>query len=447
MRFQQLRIHENKRHIMNQDGTPFFYLADTAWELFHRLTREEAQMYLDVRAQAGFTAIQAVALAEFDGVRIPNAYGRYPLKKDESGEWDIDLPDTDGEYSYWDHVDFIVKEAEERGLYIAMLPAWGDKFNIMWGKGPLLFTPDNAARYGKWIGTRYTDSPNIIWVMGGDRLLDTRAHFDIINNMAKSIRTADSGRHLITFHPTGGHHSSTALHDEAWLDFNMIQSGHDRKRFNYMMIEKDYKRTPHKPVIDAEPGYEDHPDAFNPQNGYLDAADARQFAYMSLFTGACGHTYGNHSIWGMIKSIPVEGFQPGHFCVTWKQALYSPGAGQMRHAKNLVLSRNFLTGEPASELVPDPMGGVLHMPVLRGVDYLMAYSAQGQPVRLKAGCMRNRPLTGWWYDPRLGKAEHIGDVSDEQDIFLVPPSGGRGNDWVLVLDEKAKGYEAPGIIN
>jgi len=446
MAFQKLRVTGDGRRIVNEDGVPFFYLADTAWELFHRLTREEAQMYLDLRARTGFTVIQAVALAEFEGIRVPNAYGRCPLKKNGDGEWDVDLPDIDGEYSYWDHVDFIIEEAEKRGLYIALLPTWGDKFNVAWGAGPLLFTPENAARYGAWIGSRYAGAPNIIWIMGGDRTLDTRAHFDIINNMATAIRTADSGRHLISFHPTGGHHSSAALHNEPWLDFNMIQSGHERKRFNYQMIAKDYARMPCKPIIDAEPGYEDHPDAFNPQNGYLDAADARQFAYMSLLTGACGHTYGNHSVWGMIKALPVEGFQAGHFCVTWDQALYSPGAAQMQHAKNLMLSRDFLAGKPAPELVADPMGGVLHIPALRGVDYLMAYTAQGQPVRLAAGCMRRQKITGWWYDPRTGKARSIGNVSDEKDFALMPPSGGRGNDWVLVLDEESKGYGAPGVI-
>lgn len=444
MAFQKLGVTQDGRRIVQADGTPFFYLADTAWELFHRLNREEALEYLDVRAATGYTAIQAVALAEFDGIRVPNAYGRRPLKQNEAGEWDVDLPDTDGDYSYWDHVDFIVKEAEKRGLYIALLPTWGDKFNGRWGLGPQVFTPENAARYGAWIGRRYAGAPNIIWIMGGDRMLETRAHFDIINNMARAIREADGGAHLITFHPTGGMHSSTALHEEDWLDFNMIQSGHDRKRFNYEMIQKDYAREPHKPILDAEPGYEDHPDAFNPQNGYLDAADVRQFAYMSLFTGACGHTYGDHSVWGMIKSLPVEGFQPGHFCLTWDKAIHSPGAGQMQHAKNLLLSRDFLSGAPAPELVVEPMGGILHMPVLRGADYLMAYTAQGQPVRLSAGCMQGRALTGWWYDPRTGEAHAIGDVSDAQPISLMPPSGGRGNDWVLVLDDAQAGYGAPG---
>jgi len=39
---QRLKINDNKRFIVKVDGSPFFYLGDTAWELFHRLNREEA---------------------------------------------------------------------------------------------------------------------------------------------------------------------------------------------------------------------------------------------------------------------------------------------------------------------------------------------------------------------------------------------------------------------
>ena len=68
----QLRVSENQRYLQTADGKPFFWLGDTAWELFHRLTREEAEKYLKNRADKGFTVIQAVALAELDGLRDPN---------------------------------------------------------------------------------------------------------------------------------------------------------------------------------------------------------------------------------------------------------------------------------------------------------------------------------------------------------------------------------------
>ncbi len=105
---QRLRVSDNKRHLVLEDGSPFFWMGDTAWELFHKLNREEAETFLTNRADHGFNVIQAVALAEFDGVRTGNAYGHKPLLQDEHGCYDPTRIDDSG---YWDHVDFIVQTA------------------------------------------------------------------------------------------------------------------------------------------------------------------------------------------------------------------------------------------------------------------------------------------------------------------------------------------------
>ncbi len=66
---QSLKISENGRYIEKEDGTPFLWIGDTGWELFHKLNREEAAEYLTIRAKQGFTVIQAVVVAENDGLR------------------------------------------------------------------------------------------------------------------------------------------------------------------------------------------------------------------------------------------------------------------------------------------------------------------------------------------------------------------------------------------
>ena len=75
----RLEATKNGHYLQFTDGTPFFWLGDTGWELFHRLNLAEIKEYLDNRAAKGFTVIQAVALAEFDGLRTPNQYGELPL--------------------------------------------------------------------------------------------------------------------------------------------------------------------------------------------------------------------------------------------------------------------------------------------------------------------------------------------------------------------------------
>ena len=190
----QLKISPDKRHLVKKDGTPFFWLGDTAWELFHRLTREEATEYLHNRAEKGFTVIQAVALAELDGLDTPNVYGDKPL---------INNDPLQPNEAYFRHVDFIIDEANKQGLIMALLPSWGDKwFKDKWGAGPEIFTPANARAYGAWIAKRYLDK-DIIYVLGGDRAPRDEKDKAIIRAMAEGIRSVDGGRHLLTFHPNG----------------------------------------------------------------------------------------------------------------------------------------------------------------------------------------------------------------------------------------------------
>ena len=156
-----LKVSENNHYLVHENGKPFFWMGDTGWELFHRLNKEQAGYYLKRRAEQGYTVIQAVALAEFDGLHVPNPYGELPLKFDD--------PNQPNE-KYFEHVDYIIDKAAENGIYIAFLPTWGDKlYKGGWGKGPEIFTIENAKAYGKYLGNRYKGRKNIIWIMGGDQ--------------------------------------------------------------------------------------------------------------------------------------------------------------------------------------------------------------------------------------------------------------------------------------
>src|SRR3569833_2411330 len=156
----QFSISANHHYIL-KNGKPFFWLGDTAWELFHRLDRGEADLYLKTRSGQGFTVIQAVVLAELDGLHDPNAYGEKPL---------IDDDPTKPNEKYFEHVDYIVNTAAEYNLIIAMLPTWGDKVNkCTWCKVPEIFNEKIAAVFGKWIAIRYKDKSNFIWLLGGER--------------------------------------------------------------------------------------------------------------------------------------------------------------------------------------------------------------------------------------------------------------------------------------
>lgn len=337
----KLKISDNHRFIVTESGAPFFYLGDTAWELFHRLNREEATKYLKNRAEKGFTVIQAVILAELDGLHDPNAYGHTPLIDDDPAK-----PNEE----YFKHVDFIIEKAADLGLYIGLLPTWGDKWNKPRGTDKTIFTPQNAGPYAQWLATRYKDRTNIIWILGGDRTVDNDTHKQIIRSMALGVRKGDGGAHLITFHPRGGGSSADYFHNEEWLDFNMRQNGHVIEytgRYDQTLV--DYGRTPIKPVIDGEPIYEDHPVSFAAKDkGHSIAADVRRPLYWDLFSGACGHTYGHHSVWQMYSPGKKPVNNP---LMPWDKAIDQPGAGQMQHARSLLESRPFLTRIPDDSII------------------------------------------------------------------------------------------------
>lgn len=425
-----LRVSQNRRFLEHSDGKPFFYLGDTAWELFHRLSFEEADQYLADRAAKGFTVIQCVALAELDGIRTPNANGDTPFH----GE-DLTRPSE----AYWKHVDRVISRMHDLGMVTGLLPTWGDKWNKAWGAGPELFTPDNARVFGRWLGERYKDAPSLLWILGGDRSIETNTHLAIIRAMAAGIKEGDGGAHLQTLHPQGQQTSSTRLHNDDWLAFNMYQTGHTFDRDNFRSVAEDYAKTPVKPCLDSEPGYEDHPNGWKPETGYLDEYECRKWLWWAVLAGACGHTYGCHPIWQFYdkkKHKPV-GFARND----WQDALHFVGSGQMRHAKDLLLSRTPYTGRiPDQSLITsDTHDGKLvrthHIQASRDETgaYAIVYSASGQPFTVDMTKLAGKAKAAW-LDPRNGKSEVFGEFPSTGTQEFTPPSNGRGADWVLTLD-------------
>ena len=431
-----LRVAENKRFLQHADGRPFFWLADTDWELFHRTTREEAARLLEDRAQKGFTVIQAVALAEEDGLHDPNRYGHTPLANDDPAR-----PNEE----YWRHVDWIVEKANSLGLVMGLLPTWGDKYNRRNGKGPEIFTAENARAFGEWIARRYAKR-DIVWILGGDRPLEKDEHRAVVRAMAEGIRAAVGSTQLITFHPPGGRSSALFVHAEPWMDFHMIQSGHRRDRDNYEMITKDYQLEPRRPVVEGEPGYEDHPNSFTPFRGWLDEHDVRKSCYWALFAGSLGYTYGCHDIWQFCT--PARGWAKSSARTPWPEAMHFAGSAQVGHARRLMESRPFLTRIPdqamiAGDAFPNT-GDHLRATRDEAGSYAMVYVPSGQHLKVNLTRLSGEKVRAWWFNPRTGAARAIGEIAKKADAEFRPPFDSAGRDWVLVLDDAAKNFPAPG---
>lgn len=422
----QLIVSECGHFLQYQDGKPFFYLGDTAWELFHRLNREEADKYLKDRALKGFSVIQAVALSEIGGLDVPNSYGDLPLH-------DFN-PATPNE-AYFKHVDYIVNRAEELGLYIGMLPTWGK----YWGSSNI-FTPENAYEYGKFLGKRYQEKP-IIWILGGDKNVGNNEERATIEAMAAGLKKGDGGTHLTTYHPLGPGRSAEVWPDADWLDFHMFQSSHgSHNHDNGIFASSDYHIVPTKPSVDGEPRYECIPVGFYYKDANrldrFDDFDCRQAAYWSVLAGACGHTYGNNNIWQMWTPERAPIIQAD---IPWYEALNHPGAWQMGLMRRLFESRSF------TKLVPDQgtlvvdgtgFGGAkIRAGLAKDGSFAIVYSPYGAPFTINKQLIKADSIKETWYDPRYGNSYHVHTSVGRAFQTYTPPTAGRGCDWILIVED------------
>jgi hypothetical protein len=442
---QQLKVSDDKHHLITAGDKPFFWLGDTGWELFHRLNKQDAEGYFKKRSEQGFTVIQAVVLAELNGLHTPDANGDLPLMNDDP---------TKPNEAYFKYVDTLIDLAAKYNLYIALLPTWGDKvFKNTWGKGPEIFNTANAYVYGKWIGERYKNRTNIIWVIGGDRSprensRDVAVWRAMAKGVAEGVGGADNA--LMTFHPQpdGTSSSSQWFQNDDWLDANMLQTGHCRDTPVWEMVNTDYNKSPTKPVVNGENIYEEMPVCFNPKElGYANAYDVRKAAYLSVFAGACGHTYGcGPVIWFSQKG--GDFFSAFH---SWKQALDLPAANEMKYLRALIESRPMLERIPDQSLLADEGSCASErIQATRGKDYAFIYSAYGRPIIVKMNKIEGNKINATWYDPRTGKTKFIGSFENKDQQTFTPllpvasPVPSQREDWVLILDNAEKNFKMPG---
>ncbi|HEY9294366.1 MAG TPA: glycoside hydrolase family 140 protein [Microlunatus sp.] len=443
----RLTVSENGRFLQHENGTPFFWTADTAW-LLHKLSRQEIPRYFGNRQQKQFNVVLLQVIpASLD---FTNYYGDSPF---------IDNNVRQPNPPYWNHVSYMVAQAAASGIYLAMDAVWRQVVK----DGHL--SADDATWYGQWLAARYKDSENVVWLNGGDAIGTEK--MEVWLSLAEAIRKEDPN-HLMTFHPNGRFSSSTWFNNESWLDFNMFQSGHRnyeqtyqgaqpsitgvdlatywKAEDNWMYVQGDYNYYPAKPTLDGEPSYEHiHQGIYDFNLPFWNDADVRRYAYWSVFGGSCGHTYGNGGVMPMhVKTDPpVNGYGVSEY---WYQTMDDPGAGQMRHLQNLMLSRPYFQRIPEpTAIVGDP--GYRHDRVLatRGEDFLFAYIHTGRAFSLQLGLISGDKITAWWYDPRTGKSSRIGTLDNTGTHTFDPPGATKdGNDWVLVLDDAAQQFGKPG---
>ena len=404
-----------------------------------RLNREEVAFYLDNCSRAGFNVVQVQTL---NGVPSMNVYGQYSM----TDGFDFSHIDKKGVYGYWDHMDYIIRTAESKGIYIGMVCIWGGL--VRSGQMDV----EEAKAYGTFLAERYKDNPNIVWIIGGDTRGDVKT--EVWETLARTIRSIDKN-HLMTFHPFGRTMSATWFNDADWLDFNMFQSGHRRygqtkgdgdnladsnvAEDNWRYVEASLSKKPLKPVLDAEPSYEGIPHGLhNPKECRWTADDVRRYAYWSVFAGSFGHTYGNNSIMQFYR----EGYAPAYGAQeTWQEALKDEGFNQMKYLKELMLRFPFFERIPDQSVIAGTNGERYDRAIAtRGNDYLLVYNYSARPMQIDLTKISGEKKKAWWFNPQNGSMTYIGEFENKVADFQYDAPYMRGEDRVLVVTDATKDY-------
>lgn len=436
----KLMVSKNNRYLQHENGNPFFWLGETGWLLPERADRDEVDFYLNTCAQNGYNVVQVQTI---NNVPAINKYGQSSMPNG----FDFSVFQKKEGYSYWDHMDYIIKSAEKQGIYIGMVCIWGGLVKSG------LMNKEQAKSYGTFLAERYKNSPNIIWMIGGD--IKGNVATEVWETLAKSIKAIDKN-HLMTFHPFGRTSSANWFNQADWLDFNMFQSGHRRygqqkgdgdfsdipntEEDNWRYPEKAFTLHPIKPILDGEPSYEGIPQGLHdPKEPRWKAQDVRRYAYWSVFAGAFGHTYGNNSIMQFYR----PGLAPAYGAEKpWYNALEDEGFKQMKYLKKLMLSFPFAERVPDQKIIKGKNGERYErMIATRGTDYLLVYNYSGLAMQIDLSTIIGNKKKCWWYHPKDGTYQFIGEFEGNRTVELKPGvSINSGEDRVLVAVDSSKEY-------
>jgi hypothetical protein len=418
-----LRAGPTGRYLVDQAGKPFFLTGDAAWSLIAQLSDQDADTYLSNRQQLGFTLVLVNLMEHQFSTNAPaDIYGLSPFTGKAF---------TTPNEAYFAHADYIIQSAAQKGIVVLLAPDY-----LGYGCGSEGWCAETQAAttaemraWGQYVGARYKNYDNIVWLIGGD--MDPTPVLANVQAMVDGLLSVDT-RHPFTAHNVRGQMAITPWSGAAWLTVN---NTYTNGVSDYLAALTAYNASPTLPFFLIESLYD----------GYgVTAQQLRSQSYWTVLSGGFGHVYGACPIW----YFGAPSAQAACLVAGWQSQLSNQGALNMSYLRRLFDSRNWST------LVPDAS----HVALTAGfgtsgqADYataaygsdgssIIAYLPTSRTVTVSGSRLAGSAMTAWWYNPGTGVATLIGTYPTSGTPTFTPPASG---DWVLVVDAATFTFSAPG---
>ena len=418
-----LQVSADGRHLADRSGRPFLVVGDTAWSLVAQLGEDDVSRYLGDRSRRGFTAIIVNLIEHKFATNAPaDRRGVRPFRS----PGDFAHPDA----AYFDAAYRVIEEAGRRGIAVWLCPAYlgwkgGDEgfFKEIVQAGPVALR-----QYGRFVGARFRDLHNIVWMLGGDYALPPAERW-VADELAAGL--VDGGATQIMTAHGGQTTGVTTFGDRSWLEVETVYS---YKPDPGPELLAAYRERPIRPFVLIESTYEAEHD--------VASAQIRRQAWTAMLSGAAGQFFGNNPIWHF------DGPTLFPFRGDWQQALDSVGSRDMARLSTFLRARAWhaLAPRPGMAAVSSDLTGQPAVAAAAASDgsFVLYVAADGssRPRQLTVSLPSLRPSVSW-FNPARDEPERpvvVAETGGSRVALHTPGDNGTGaNDWVLTHTAKAPG--------
>lgn len=397
------------RHLEDANGTPFFVNAEAGWSMMANLSHADIHTYLTDRASKGINTILVNLLEHYFSTNAPNNINNDPPFSGAA------FQSTAGA-NYFTFCDSVVNKAAALGVNLMISPAYTGYAcgTEGWCAEIQAASVAQMKAWGVWVGNRYKNKANIVWVIGGDA--DPTGYSGVqerLDSVAAGIRQADTvyPNRVMTAHNAPESYARDPWSGKAWLT---LDGAYSYTTTMWSFVDVAYNASPTKPFLMFESAYENEHSST--------AQTLRAQAYWAVTRGACGHIFGNNPIW--------------LFGSGWASELDSDGSTSMQYMGNLFRERAWWA------LLPDRDSTIVTAGTLSGTSrataayasdssHIVAYLPTNREITVNLNYLKtNRTIKCYWYDPILGTYSYIGSYARGSQAFT--PTGSQ--DWVFVAE-------------